>query len=91
MVEREKDQYAIDIVSAMAERTIKKLWVVVILLIVLFVGSNAAWIWYESQFIDEEWTIDAYTDGDGTAVANGNGEVFYYGGESKSDAQKTNP
>ena len=32
MAEREKDknQYAIDIVSAMAERTIKKLWVVII-------------------------------------------------------------
>lgn len=38
--------------SAMArtERGAKRLWVAVILLIVLLVGSNGAWLWYESQF-----------------------------------------
>ena len=38
--------------SAMArtERSAKRLWAVVILLIVLLVGSNGAWLWYESQF-----------------------------------------
>ena len=35
---------------ARMERVIKKLWVVVILLILLLVGSNACWIWYESQW-----------------------------------------
>jgi hypothetical protein len=33
-----------------AERGSKRLWVVIILLIVLLVGSNGAWLWYESQF-----------------------------------------
>lgn len=32
------------------ERTIKRLWIVTILLIVMLVGTNAAWLWYESQF-----------------------------------------
>lgn len=36
---------------ARQERTIKRLWILVILLILLLFGSNAAWIWYESQFI----------------------------------------
>ena len=40
---------------AWAERSAKRMWVVIILLIVLLVGSNAAWLWYESQF--EEITI----------------------------------
>lgn len=38
---------------ARAERTIKRLWVLCILLIVLFVGSNLAWLHYEMQFADE--------------------------------------
>lgn len=78
-----ESQYTIDILAAMAERTIKKLWVIIIILVVLLFGSNAAWIWYESQFIDEEWTLEAYTDDGGDAIANGDGEVYYYGkGES---------
>ena len=38
--------------SAMArtERGAKRLWTVIILLIVLLVGTNGAWLWYESQF-----------------------------------------
>ena len=35
---------------ARAERAAKRLWAVIILLIVMLVGTNAAWIWYESQF-----------------------------------------
>lgn len=38
---------------ARAERTIKRLWILCILLIVLFVGSNLAWLHYEMQFSDE--------------------------------------
>lgn len=64
--------------SAMArsERAAKRLWIVIILLIVLLVGSNCAWLWYESQF--EEVTTTTYeadaTDG-GNAVINGDGSV----------------
>ena len=35
---------------ARAERTVKRLWITILLLIVLLVGTNGAWIWYESQF-----------------------------------------
>lgn len=35
---------------ARAERGAKRLWVAIILLIVLLVGTNGAWLWYESQF-----------------------------------------
>lgn len=38
--------------SAMArmERTVKRLWILLILLAVFLVGTNAAWIYYESQW-----------------------------------------
>lgn len=67
--------------SAMArmERTIKRLWILLMILVVLLVGSNVAWIIYESQFVEEEWSYEATTDEGGTAIANGSGEVNYYG------------
>ena len=37
---------------ARAEITIKRLWITILLLIVLLVGTNGAWIWYQSQFED---------------------------------------
>jgi hypothetical protein len=45
---------------------------------VLLVGTNCAWLWYESQFETVETTTEEYTsdaaDG-GVAIANGDGEV----------------
>ena len=35
---------------ARLERVIKRLLVLVLVLIILLAASNAAWIWYESQF-----------------------------------------
>lgn len=38
------------------ERANKRLWIVILVLIVALVGSNGAWIWYESQFEEEVTT-----------------------------------
>ena len=66
--------------SSMArmERQAKRLWIAVLLLIVLLVGTNAAWLWYNSQFetvetVTEEYQADA-SDG-GNAIINGDGSV----------------
>ena len=57
---------------ARQERTIKRLWILLIILIFLLVGSNCAWLYYESQFTDEVVTeIDAEqetVDGNNYAV-----------------------
>ena len=66
------------------ERT---LWfIVVIVLIILLFGTNAAWINYESSFTDEEsTTVDLDVDtANGTANVAGIGDVFY--GESTNDS-----
>ena len=78
MTERER-QYDVDIWAAMVERTIKRLWILIILLIALLFATNGAWLWYESQFTEESWTYEATTENGGNAVANGDGEVYIYG------------
>ena len=88
MVDKER-QYSIDILAAMTERTIRRLWILIILLIVLLFASNGAWIYYESQFADESWTYEATTER-GNAIANGSGEVRIYG-DSESDTYQENP
>lgn len=47
---------------ARAERHIKSLVWVIVLLIVLLVGSNGAWLWYENQFEVVEETITTFED-----------------------------
>lgn len=68
---------AFESVCARFERTIKRLWILVIILAVLLVGTNGAWLWYESQWeyieTTESYEADA-TDG-GVAIANGDGVV----------------
>ena len=47
---------------ARAERHTKALIWVIVLLIVLLVGSNGAWLWYENQFDVVEETITTFED-----------------------------
>ena len=65
---------------ARQERTIKRLWIALILVIVLLVGSSCAWLYCESQFTDEVTTIEASADGGSAAIENVDGEVVYNGG-----------
>ena len=48
--------------SSMArmERQIKRLWITVLLLIVMLVGTNGAWLWYNSQFETVETVVEEY-------------------------------
>ena len=52
--------------SSMArmERQIKRLWITIMVLIFMLVGTNASWLWYNSQFdtvetVTEEYQADA--------------------------------
>ena len=62
--------------AAMArlERTIKKLWILLILLISLLVVSNGIWIYYESQFEDVTITQEN-EDGYNNFIGN-DGDIF---------------
>ena len=59
---------------ARMERTIKKLWILLIIILALLFGTNAGWIWYESQFVEEVVTQEVTQDAD-------NGENHFIGGD----------
>lgn len=66
---------------ARMERANRRLWIIIIILIVLLFGTNAAWIYYEAQFgetVTETITKEATTDG-GHAIINDNGAVTING------------
>lgn len=74
---------AFESVCARLERTIKRLWIVVIILIMLLVGTNCAWLWYQAQFEEvttTEVSQDIESDGGENVVVSGTGDVDY-GGE----------
>lgn len=70
--------------QARMERTIHKLWLLAILLIVLLVATNAGWIWNESQFEDVTITAEQTADGESDNYAIGGD---YFGGASESNDQ----
>ena len=81
-----KEQYAEPVpfivhegTMARAEITIKRLWITILLLIVLLVGTNGAWIWYESQFEDiaiSQENEDGYNNFVGNDGDIFNGETY---------------
>jgi hypothetical protein len=76
--------------SAMArqERTIKRLWILLILVISLLVATNGVWIWYESQFVEESVWQEVDT-GESDAYVAGIGDVNY--GEDQTESNAPNP
>jgi len=72
---------------ARMERTIRRLWILCILLILLLVGTNAGWIYYQSQYEDVVTTTQTVTQdvdtGDGTAIIN---DGVHVNGESETNS-----
>lgn len=76
-------------VTSRMERANKRLWIVVLVLILALVGTNAGWIYYESQFTDEVTTIEQSGETDnGSNYFNGTGELSIYG---EGQAGNNNP
>ena len=63
--------------SSMArmERTTKRLWITILTLIFLLVGSNCVWIWYENQFEEIE-IVQENEDGYNNFIGN-DGDIVY--------------
>lgn len=72
-------------IMARMERSIRRLWILCIILIVLLASTNCAWIWYESQFMDESLTVtqDLDSGNGGDAVIN---DGVHINGESETDS-----
>ena len=63
---------------ARLDRIIKRLWVVILILVFLLVGSNAAWLYYESQFETVEETKTQTVE----QKADGESNNSFIGGDS---------
>ena len=86
IVERQSVPLAmVELHSAAQERTIKRLWIVIIILIGLLCVTNFAWLVYESQF--EEVTTEVTQeneDGYNNYIGN-NGDIVYGETDSQND------
>lgn len=60
---------------ARMERTIKRLWITILTLIFLLVGTNCVWILYENQFEDIE-IVQENADGYNSFISN-DGDIVY--------------
>lgn len=77
---------------ARMERANRRQWIVILLLIVLLVGSNVGWLYYEAQFTDEVTTVTQDLDtGDGDAVVSGTGDINYGTDKADGNNEKENP
>ena len=79
---------------ARLERIIKRLWILCIIIFICLIGTNAFWLWKESQYEDVEITQDIMQDsGDGgTNTYTGNlvgGD--YYGEAENPNNDKNTP
>lgn len=76
--------FAHESMMARAERTIKRLWVLCIILIALCAISNFAWLKYEMSFEDVETTVTQDVDSGsyGDAIIN---DGVHINGESKTN------
>lgn len=84
-------QWEHEIALEKLDRTIHRFWVLTIILIIALVGTNAGWIYYESQWETNQTsttqTIETSTDGGGDAIGimgKGN-EVNYGKGENNQN------
>lgn len=66
---------------ARQERTIKRLWIALVLVVLLFFGSNLAWTVYENQF--EDIKIEAEQSAD-------TGNNYAIGGDYIGDQAESN-
>lgn len=74
--------YAHEAETARLERTIKRLWILCILIFLCFVGSNGAWIWYESQFMDVQTAVAMDAENGVNNYIGNDGDI--YNGENDS-------
>ena len=61
---------------ARAERTAKRLWITILTLIFLLVGSNCAWLWWNNQWENvESWEITQENEGGNNNYIGNDGDI----------------
>lgn len=69
------------------ERTIKRLWIGLLIALFLIAASNIAWIIYLSQY--DCYSAEYSQDGEGVNIIGDENGVDYYGAEAESQKENT--
>lgn len=73
------------------ERINKRLWIFLLIIFIALVGTNAGWIVYESQFMDESYSYEVTQDsGEGGQNTYTGNTVKIMGGDYNGEADDTN-
>lgn len=76
-------------ILARFERINRRLWKALILLIILLVGSNVAWLIYESQYVEQVTVTQDVDTKESPAYVNGTGRMVVNGKDIPSNSEKT--
>lgn len=77
--------WAYEVEQAHRERTERRLWVVIIILIAALIATNAGWIWHESQHEDVVTTTQEVTQDAENGVNHFIGGDYYGTSDGKND------
>ena len=70
--------------GARLERSNKRLFILNVILLIVLLATNGAWIYYENSFTDEIQIDQEVETGDGDATVIGIGDI---NGENKADSK----
>ena len=87
MEDRVSNEATNDLLVAVMERQVKRLFSIIVALLVLLLITNVGWLIYESQFDKIVITQDGTTDSGGDVNVSGVGSGDIYYGESASNNQ----
>lgn len=79
--EMNRPRYNIEAAMAPMERIIKRLWILLIILVILLFASNAAWLLYLNQYEVECYSETYQQDGNGLNIIGDRNGVMFDGAE----------
>lgn len=80
ITEKDVPYIVLESVICRFDRVIKRLWIVILILVFLLLGTNLAWLYYESQF--EEVTTTTTTTQEIKQKADGDSNNSFIGGDN---------
>ena len=74
---------AVELLNGAHAQTVKRLWIVIIILIAALVICNAAWlyVWQQYDWVDELESVEYNQDGRGINIIGDHNEADQYGTE----------
>ena len=90
MDEKTNGQYALDIINGMHERTERRLWQIIIALIVVIALITVLFVWYLNQYDFAGEKTEMSQDGEGINIIGTKNGAYIYGTENDNDNEVPN-